>query len=61
MAMLGCLAAHAAARINKPVHISLALNVTELMSARMGSVQPEFSTECLVRRKGHLLQRESSA
>lgn len=61
VAMLGCLAAHAAASINKPVHISLALNVTGSMSrGSVVSATENVSTECLVRRKSHLLQRESS-
>ncbi|WP_338556880.1 saccharopine dehydrogenase NADP-binding domain-containing protein [Erwinia sp. E_sp_B04_7] len=61
VAMLGCLAAHAAARINAPLHLSLALNVTGTMSrGSVVSATGNLSTECLIRRNGHLMQREST-
>lgn len=61
VAMLGCLAAHATARIKNPARISLALHVTGTMSRGSAvSATENLSTECLIRRNGHLRQREST-
>lgn len=59
--MLGCLAAHAAAEIKNPARISLALHVTGTMSRGSAvSASENLSTECLLRRNGQLMQREST-
>ncbi|ALD78181.1 saccharopine dehydrogenase NADP-binding domain-containing protein [Enterobacter cloacae] len=61
VAMLGCLAAHAAGEIKNPVRISLALHVTGAMSRGSAvSASENLSTECLLRRSGQLMQREST-
>lgn len=61
VAMLGCLAAHAAAEIKNPARISLALHVTGTMSRGSAvSASENLSTECLLRRNGQLMQREST-
>lgn len=61
VAMLGCLAAHATARIKNPVRISLALHVTGTMSRGSAvSATENMSTDCLLRRSGHLIKREST-
>lgn len=61
VAMLGCLAAHAAAEIKNPTRISLALHVTGTMSRGSAvSASENLSTECLLRRNGQLMQREST-
>lgn len=61
VAMLGCLAAYAAGEIKNPVRISLALHVTGAMSRGSAvSASENLSTECLLRRSGQLMQREST-
>ncbi|EKD7759046.1 saccharopine dehydrogenase NADP-binding domain-containing protein [Shigella sonnei] len=61
VAMLGCLAVHATARITNPVRISLALHVTGTMSRGSAvSATENMSTDCLLRHSGHLIKREST-
>ncbi|WP_274864388.1 saccharopine dehydrogenase family protein [Serratia marcescens] len=60
VAMLGCLAAHAATRVNNPARISLALHVTGTMSRGSAvSAAENLSTQCLIRRNGQLMESES--
>ena len=59
VAMLGCLAAHAVARVNNPVSISLALHITGTMSRGSAvSAAGNLSTQCLIRRNGQLFGTE---
>ncbi|MFS2222572.1 saccharopine dehydrogenase family protein [Pantoea sp. B65] len=59
VAMLGCLAAHAADRVKDPRSISLALNVTGSMSRGSAiSATENLSPECLVRLNGQLIQQD---
>jgi len=61
VAMLGCLAAHAVARVKNPTRISLALRITGAMSRGSAvSAAENLSTRCLIRRNGHLMQSEST-
>lgn len=59
VAMLGCLAAHAAERISAPKKIALALNVAGSMSRGSAiSATENLSPQCLKRSNGRLIPQE---
>lgn len=59
VAMLGCLAVHAAERVKYPVSISLALNVAGSMSRGSAvSAMENLSPECLIRLNGQLVPKD---
>ncbi|MEG3130884.1 saccharopine dehydrogenase NADP-binding domain-containing protein [Pantoea cypripedii] len=59
VAMLGCLAAHAAGRISAPKKIALALNVAGPMSRGSAiSAAENLSPECLKRSNGRLIPQD---
>ncbi|MDO0973534.1 saccharopine dehydrogenase family protein [Mycolicibacterium frederiksbergense] len=58
VAMLGCLAGHAAQRVNNPQHLHIALHVAGSMSRGSAiSAAQNLTTDCLQRLDGHLMAR----
>ena len=58
VAMLGCLAGHAAQRVNNPQHVHIALHVAGSMSRGSAiSAAQNLTTDCLQRLDGRLMAR----
>jgi short subunit dehydrogenase-like uncharacterized protein len=58
VAMLGCLAGHAAQRVNNPQHVHIALHVAGSMSRGSAvSASENLTTDCLQRLGGQLIAR----
>ncbi|MDV3126760.1 saccharopine dehydrogenase NADP-binding domain-containing protein [Mycobacterium sp. 21AC1] len=59
VAMLGCLAGHAAQRVNDPQHVHIALHVAGSMSRGSAiSAAQNLTTDCLQRLDGQLVARD---